>query len=193
MTIDLFSRIKGQLAQGLAAALLENYAYRVIRIGIEEQYFELKFLPQSAYLDLGLPKQLRTLPDLLVTTPDCRRAWMVEVKMRTRLTGATLQQLGQSLREQAVLWPETYTIIFLGHAFRSERDYIQDHLRVITPDNIDMLVESSTGAERKWEALPMLHHVFELVDAGDFFTLADQIVPAIQALGLSSRNDGATS
>lgn len=189
MTIDLFSRIKGQVAQGLASALLENYSYRVSRLGIEEQDFELKFLPWSAYNDLGLPKQLRTLPDLLVTNPDRSRVWLVEVKMRSRLTGATLQQLGKSLQEQADLWPGTHTVLFHGEAFQPGRGYIQDHLRVVAPDNIELLAESATGAEKKWETLPMLHQVFDLVDAKDFFTLADEIVPAIQALALARRNN----
>jgi hypothetical protein len=185
LSIDLFSRLKGQVTQGMATALLENYGYRVSRLGIEEQHSELSLLPWAAYSDLGLPKQLRTLPDLLVTTPDCQRAWMVEVKMRSRITGATLQQLGVVLREQATFWPQTHTILFLAESFQFERGYVQDHLRVIAPDNIDQLVESATGAERKWNALPMLHSVFDLVEAGHFFTRADRIVPAIRALALA--------
>lgn len=182
LSIDLFNRLKGQVTQGMAAALLENYGYRVSRLRGRGATFRTEVLAMGRIQQLGLPKQLRTLPDLLVTTPDCQRAWLIEVKMRSRITGATLQQLGLALREQASYWPHTHTILFLAESFQYERGYVQDHLRVIAPDNIDMLVESATGAERKWNKLPMLHAIFELVEAGHFFTRADRIVPAIRAI-----------
>jgi hypothetical protein len=57
--------VKAQVTQTVLAAILERWGYRVSRLGVEELFGEIKYLDDTQYHALGLPKQLRTLPDLL--------------------------------------------------------------------------------------------------------------------------------
>jgi hypothetical protein len=182
VSIDIFSRVKGQVAQGLACALLEDSGYRVSRLGVEEQHIGIKHIPWDTYRALGLPLQLRTLPDLFVTNSDSSLAWLVEVKMRSDLSRASMRQLGDSLAEQAEYWPNTHTILFVSSPTRPERGYIQDHLRVVTPSQIQVLQDMSLGVTNAWDSLSMFPDVFELVESVEFYKNTDQVVPAIRSL-----------
>jgi hypothetical protein len=134
------------------------------------------------YTRLSLPKQLRTLPDFLVTTPNGEQAWLVEVKMRSQLNKVSFCELGKVLEKQMDHWPGVCTILFLGTPTGENRNYIQDHVRVIRPKDLSYLLDTSIAANKKWCSLPLLHDIFDRIDVTEFFTRADQIVPTIKAL-----------
>lgn len=72
--------LRGRLAEQILTVLLERAGYRVTRLGIEVLFDEVKYLDLERYLALGLPEQLRTLPDLLVADPGVTWAKLIEVK-----------------------------------------------------------------------------------------------------------------
>src|SRR5579872_2875103 len=68
-TFSLQNLLRGRLAEQILTVLLERAGYRVTRLGIEVLFDEVKYLDRERYLALGLPEQLRTLPDILVADP----------------------------------------------------------------------------------------------------------------------------
>lgn len=103
--------LRGRLAERILTVLLERGGYRVTRLGIEEVFDEIKYLDREQYLTLGLPEQLRTLPDLLVTDPAVRWAKLIEVKFRLSFSRNTADKLISTLTEQRRLWPESIAVI----------------------------------------------------------------------------------
>lgn len=81
--------LTGNLAQRIVTVLLERAGYRVTRLGVEELFDGVKGMDREQYLGLGLPKQLRTLPDLLVADPGVTWATLIEVKYRNAFTRDT--------------------------------------------------------------------------------------------------------
>ena len=73
------------MAERILTVLLERGGYRVTRLGIEELFEEVKYLDREQHLALGLPEQLRTLPDLLVTDPGVTWAKLIECKVSSEL------------------------------------------------------------------------------------------------------------
>lgn len=107
----LFSNtIKGQVSQTLIKTLLERAGYRVTRFGIEELFQEVIYMDAEQYAKLGLPKNLRLLPDMLVADADIQNAFLVEIKFRKQLNKDVLFSLHKTLVEQHKHWPEAYTI-----------------------------------------------------------------------------------
>jgi hypothetical protein len=88
--------LKSQLTQTALTALLHQSGYRVVRLGIEELFSDVKAQPLAQYRKLAFPLRLRCLPDLLVASPEGgpdllserRRAILVEVKYRRRFDDA---------------------------------------------------------------------------------------------------------
>jgi len=85
MALDFANVVKGQITQAVVGALFERWGFRVARLGIEELFGEIKHIDLDQYRRLNLPIQLRTLPDLVVTSVDMTQAFLVEVKFRRQL------------------------------------------------------------------------------------------------------------
>jgi len=135
----LTNLLRGRLAERILTVLLERGGYRVTRLGIEELFDEVKYLNREQYLTLGLPEQLRTLPDLLVTDPGVTWAKLIEVKYRRVFKKDTAAELFDTLTEQRRFWPQSYAVIILGHPFSSDDRFHQDYIRVVPADGIDLL------------------------------------------------------
>jgi hypothetical protein len=100
--------LKSQLTQTALTALLQQSGYRVVRLGIEELFSDVKAQPLAQYRKLALPLRLRCLPDLLVASPEGgpnllierRRAILVEVKYRRRFDDGTARALYHQLGDR---------------------------------------------------------------------------------------------
>lgn len=105
--------LKSQLTQTALTALLQQSGYRVVRLGIEELFTDVKAQPLAQYRKLAFPLRLRCLPDLLVASPDGGpdllserpRAILVEVKYRRRFDDRTARALYHQLVRQRRHWP----------------------------------------------------------------------------------------
>src|SRR4051794_32968296 len=91
--------VKGQITQSLLKTLMERVGYRVTRLGVEELFGEIKYLDLEQYLALGLPLNLRFLPDLLVAEPDMQKVSLVEVKFRQEFSERSMESLHRDLKK----------------------------------------------------------------------------------------------
>ena len=94
--------LKGRLAERILVTLLERGGYRVTRLGVEELFDEVKYLDRIHFLGLGLPEQLRALPDILVADPSVSWAQLVEIKFRRRLDHSTVGELFSELTNEFI-------------------------------------------------------------------------------------------
>jgi hypothetical protein len=200
---SLQNLLRGRLAEQILTVLLERAGYRVTRLGIEVLFDEVKYLDRERYLGLGLPEQLRTLPDLLVADPGVTWAKLIEVKFRRSFTRSTAKELFATLTDQRVHWPQSYAVLLLGEPFHPDARFHQDYIRVIPPDRTDYLLgprgidippDEHGAMHLLWEQLPMLTEVFRFRDfefsgeqrddhGWDFLSGADSITAAIRELG----------
>jgi hypothetical protein len=139
MAMSFTSVLKGRLAERILVTLLERGGYRVARVGIEELFDEVKYLSQDEYLELKLPPQLRTLPDLLVADATVSWAKLIEVKFRRTFDGEVAAELHDKLSEQRKYWQESYAILMIGEPFVEGGGFHQDFIRVIPPGQTDLL------------------------------------------------------
>jgi hypothetical protein len=133
--------LRGRLAERiLTVVLLERGGYRVTRLGIEELFDEVKYLDWEQYLSLGLPEQLRTLPDLLVTDAGVTRANLIELKYRRLFDKETAEELLRTLTYQRKFWPPSFAVIIVGKSsWSDDARFHQDYIRVIPPDETALL------------------------------------------------------
>jgi hypothetical protein len=175
--------VKAQVTQGVLTAILERWGYRVSRLGVEELFGEIKYLDAAQYLALGLPKQLRSLPDLLVAAADLSVAHLVEVKFRKRYDEETLKELSQKITELRQYWPAAYMVVMIGEPFMTDGRYHQDYIRVIKPDRSDLLIHPEFPMETRWNCLAQLDSVFKpLVEPKGTAKMADYVTPVIKQL-----------
>lgn len=202
-TFSLANLLRGHLAERILTVLLDHAGYRVTRLGIEELFDEVKHLDREHYLALGLPEQLRTLPDLLVADPGVTWAKLIEVKFRRTFGRNTADELFATLTEQRCFWPQSYAVIIVGEPFLPEARFHQDYIRVIPPGEtallagprgIDIPTDERGAMNLLWEQLPMLTSIFRFRDfehfgeekehrGRDFWNSADFITTAIRELG----------
>jgi hypothetical protein len=199
----LANLLRGRLAVQILTTLLERSGYRVTRLGIEELFDEVKYLDRQHYLALGLPEQLRTLPDLLVADPGVTWAKLIEVKFRRTFGRNTADELFATLTEQRSFWPQSYAVIIVGEPFLPGDGYHQDHIRVIPPNQIELLrgprgidipTDERDAMHLLWAQLPTLSTIFRFRDfehfgeegkhrERDFWNDADLIASVIRELG----------
>jgi len=182
MPIPIENQIKGRVSQTLAEILFERNSYRVTRLGIEELFREVKGLSEPEYKKLDLPMTLRHLPDLLVADKGLTKAWLVEVKFRKDISSIR-QHFRSELENIRKLWPDAYVLICLANSPSSKSSYLQDHVRVITPEkDIEYIVGSKAPSKDKdlWDQLHRPSKIF----AGFSETKADldKILPIIKVL-----------
>ena len=203
------SIVKGQLTQSLIKALFERAGYRVTRFGIEELFYEIVRLEKEQYLQLGLPKQLRYLPDLLIATPEVTSAFLVEVKFRRSFNQQTSSELYHILRRQFSYWPSARCVLLISEPCSQGGRFHQDYIRVIDSDHllhldssiwskdstIDQAFQSPRhviqssykvhGCDGVWGLLPALNSAFELFGhrTTDTWKYADMITSTLKDLG----------
>ncbi len=112
--MEYTSRLKGAITQTLLKSLLEDAGYRIIPLGIEEVIREIKILGKEQYLSLGLPKNLRKLPDFFVADRKISKVWLLEVKYRKSWGSTTRKILEPGLKQQVKEWDPLYFMLFLG-------------------------------------------------------------------------------
>jgi hypothetical protein len=209
MVMDFSNVLRGRIAERILVTLLERGGYRVTRLGIEELFDEVKYLPQSEYLALHLPVELRTLPDLLVADAKVSWAKLVEVKFRRAFTKEVAEELHATLSEQRRYWKDSYAVIMIGEAFDKTHRFHQDYVRVIPPGETDKVLPSrfehlvqppfqviSEDEQKRmrmvWEQLPTLYALIpspkspstdEQALAQEVWTNADRIAAALRRLG----------
>jgi hypothetical protein len=74
-------------------------------ISLKEMFSEIVHLDKDQYFQLGLPDQLRYLPDLLIASPEITAASLVEVKFRSIFNQETASDLYHVLSRQFNCWP----------------------------------------------------------------------------------------
>ena len=160
MPLQFTNIVKGQITQTILKALLERGGYRVTRLGIEEFFDEIKHLDLQQYLRLNLPRNLRYLPDLLVAELDMTNAFLVEVKFRRRFDKFSAKSLYDELSRQRKHWPQSYAVIMIAEPLVAGKEFHQDHIRVLKPDETDMLIDERLPLNDRWEKLQHLQRVF---------------------------------
>lgn len=194
--------LRGHLAERILTTLLERGGYRVTRLGIEELFDEVKSLDLEHYLALGLPAQLRMIPDLLVADPAVTWAKLIEVKFRRSFDRRTAAELFKTLTHQRQFWPQSCAVVIVKQSVWPDGRFHQDYIRVIPPDQTELLIgprgvnipTDELGAMRLlWDQLPMLTSIFHFRDfeyfgddsrdrGRDFWSSADSVTAAIREL-----------
>jgi len=116
--MDFKNRVKGSVTQTLFKALLEDAGYQLVPLGIEEVIREVKALPISQYMDLGLPPVLGRMPDFFIADKSFKETWLVEVKYRKQWNDNTRASLGREIEEQVKIWQPISLVLFLGERAR---------------------------------------------------------------------------
>jgi hypothetical protein len=194
------SLLKGRIAERIIITLLERGGFRVTRLGIEELFDEIKLLSRDEYLKLGLPAQLRALPDILIADPRVSWAKMLEIKFRRAFDAEAAKELSYTLTEQRKYWPDAWAVVMIAEPFVAGGRFHQDYIRLIGPGDLSKLTdpvppirgEDERGAaSRRWESLPMLTKLFyhahgederSVKLANQFWQGADFITTAIKDL-----------
>lgn len=180
--IQFSSMIKGQVTQSLLTSMLVNAGYRVSRLGVEEQLPEINYMDWQTYDRLALPRELRSLPDLLVATLDVSKAFLVEVKFRREFTRPQLAGLLKQIEPQMAAWPGTVVVLFIAEPVGEPRGFVQDHVRCIRAADLKMLASDEISLPRKWASLPMLHGVFDDLRHSEYMSAADGITEMLEAM-----------
>lgn len=183
MAIQFSNLVKGQVTQSILATLLERAGYRVTRLGIEELFAEVKHIDLAQYQGLHLPKALRYLPDLLVANSAVTEAYLVEVKFRRRFDDGAAQSLHHALQEQREHWPESHGVIMIAEPFVDGGRFHQDFIRVVSPHDLDLLVDSRLPVRSRWDGLKQLQQIFTAFSSSaPHQAAADLITPALRSL-----------
>ncbi len=176
--MEFDKRIKGAITQTIVKALLEDVGYKVVPLGIEEVVREVITLSKVEYKLLGLPDELRSLPDFLVTNKDMSKSFLLEVKYRKTWSDETLCELADTILGQAIAWKDYWLLIFLAEPvqwgdekFRESpsnycriiRVYYRDkqlaYCRPSNNDKGDPIIEPWGGM--KWEYNWKVNDIFE--------------------------------
>jgi len=179
MTIPFGDTVKAQVTQAVISSLLERGGYRVIRLGIEEVFREIKDKGIEEYRALQLPAQLRYLPDLLVASLEANQSFLVEVKFRRRFDEGAARGLFDHLERQRRYWPDSYAVLTISEPFMARARFHQDFIRVLAPHATRRLIDERLDLRQRWQSLRPLEQVFHNFTASaahralaDFATLA---------------------
>jgi len=142
MTMKFTNIAKGQLTQSIAKMLFEKAGYRVTRLGIEELFSEVIHLDQKQYLELELPENLRSLPDLLIATKEMTCAKLIEVKFRSSFNEASAKGLYDILSKQFKCWPNTVCMLMISKSPINGGRFHQDYIRIVDKSNLRYLDSS---------------------------------------------------
>jgi Holliday junction resolvase-like predicted endonuclease len=160
MALEFTNVIKGVVTQTLLTALFERGGYRVTRLGIEELFGEVKHIDLQQYMKLNLPLQLRFIPDLLVAEIDMTHVFLVEVKYRRKFDQNSVESIYDDLEKQRKHWEKSYTVIMVSEPFLPDTTFHQDYVRVVKPNEHEILVDSRFSLPQRWDKLQQLQRVF---------------------------------
>jgi hypothetical protein len=160
MSLEFTNIIKGAVTQTLLSVLFERGGYRVTRLGIEELFSEIKHIELSNYVNLNLPMQLRSLPDLLIAETDMSHVFLVEVKIRKKFNEDSAESIFESPKEQRKYWPQAYVVIMVAEALNPTDRFHQDYVRVLRPSGHEALIDKRVPIVQRWEKLEQLQRVF---------------------------------
>jgi hypothetical protein len=172
--MNFASVLKGRVAESILIALLERSGYRVTRLGVEVLFDEVKHLGFDEYQRLGLPPQLRSLPDLLVADAEVENAYLVEVKLRRRFDSETARELSDTLKRQREHWPQAYAVIMLAESAYPDDRFHQDFIRVLPLKAVELLTspfydqfeDEGMRMRTMWDHLTQLQDVFRYFHQG---------------------------
>ncbi|WOE76277.1 hypothetical protein [Alterisphingorhabdus coralli] len=71
--MDISSRIKKEMSEGIVRAIFEDAGYRVIDSGIEKFIREISVLTINEYKSLNYPDPMNSLPDFIIMDRDQKR------------------------------------------------------------------------------------------------------------------------
>lgn len=128
--MEYTNRLKGAVTQTLLKCLLEDAGYKIVPLGIEAVIREVASLPIGEYQNLGLPLQLRKLPDFFVASPKVDKTWLVEVKYRKEWNETVQSALGEALQDQVMAWNPLFLMVFLGTSVKPPYDNPFYHVKV---------------------------------------------------------------
>jgi hypothetical protein len=190
--------LKGRVLEGLVTTLFKRAKYKVVPLGVENQFPDIDALTVAEYKD-QLPEALRLLPDLMIYRWDdgAPKVSFIEVKYRTSLPDVGAASLRSSLLKQKKHWPETKCVLALANpTSTSGKEYHQYHFRVFDFANLE---ESPADASGFWgsgetirKAFPEfesflngnpLTDVFGADYAASLEPLLDDSVKIVKALG----------
>ena len=152
--MNFTNRLKGSVTQVLLKSLLEDAGYRIVPLGIEAVLREVAALPKEEYLKLGLPIQLRKLPDFFVSNHDIDKTWLVEVKYRKKWNDEVQTRLEEEIKEQVKTWNPLYLMIFLGHSAEEPHSSPIYHMRIaklLWDDKEGILTQRQDGQTCIWK------------------------------------------
>src|SRR5262249_8626761 len=89
------------------------------------------------------------------------KAYLVEVKFRSRFDDKATADLKAELDHQRKYWPTSYAVLMIGEPFVKGGRYHQDYIRVVGPDHTDSLVDSRFTPETRWDGLGTVEKVFK--------------------------------
>ncbi|MDP3063993.1 MAG: hypothetical protein Q8O40_12405 [Chloroflexota bacterium] len=186
MALEFTNIIKGMVTQTLLTALFERGGYRVTRLGIEELFAEVKHIDLQQYMGLNLPLQLRYLPDLLVAEIDMTNVFLVEVKFRRKFDQASAESIYEELKDQREYWPQSHAVVMVAEASTPELRFHQDYIRVLKPNEHEVLIDGRLSPAQRWENLHHLQRVFKRFNkeqyAGDVQKSADILTQTLRDL-----------
>jgi hypothetical protein len=131
MPLKFTNLAKGHFTQSIAKMLFERAGYRVTRLGIEELFSEIIYLDQEQYNQLGLPDNLRFLPDLLIATREMDFARLVEVKFRLKFDDLSSAALYRTLSRQFDYWSDAVCVLMVAESVVQGGKFHQDYIRTI--------------------------------------------------------------
>ncbi len=183
MAIKFTNALKGKSTQSWVASILEEGGYRVIRLGVEELFREIKHLSYSQYKRLDLPPALRTLPDLLIANSDLSRAYLLEVKYRKRFDQTTFKSLYPVLVNQRRYWPQTYVWLLTSEPFVHNGTFHQDYMMVIKPeDDLEILLDDGKTRHEKWRSFHRIQRAFPQLKASKYLRKVQNAADSITKL-----------
>ena len=148
------NRLKASVTQVLLKSLLEDAGYRIVPLGIEAVLREVASLPKEDYLKLGLPIQLRKLPDFFVANHAIDKTWLVEVKYRKRWNDEVQESLEAEIKEQVKTWHPLFLMIFVGHSAEDPYSSPIYHMRIaklLWDEQQGILTERADGMTCTWK------------------------------------------
>jgi hypothetical protein len=152
--MDYINRLKGAVTQVLLKSLLEDAGYRIVPLGIESVLREVATLPKADYVNLGLPIQLRKLPDFFVASHEIDKTWLVEVKYRKRWNDRVQESLEAEMKEQVQNWHPLFLMLFVGHSVESPNSLPTYHMRIaklLWNDQQGILTQRADGKTCSWK------------------------------------------
>jgi hypothetical protein len=190
--------LKGRVLEGLITTLFKRAKYKVVPLGVENQFPDIDALTVAEY-KAQLPEAPRMLPDLMIYRWDggAPKVSFIEVKYRTSFPDKGAANLRSSLLKQKAHWPGTQCVLALANPpYTSGKEYHQYHFRVFDFSELESAPPDAPGFWRSGKTIRRAFSEFESFLQGNPLTdifgadyaaslepLLDDSVKIIKALG----------